>query len=344
MADFRSDNTLGCSPEIIEALRRASDGSLSSYGADPITGKLRERVRELFETDLEIFPLATGTGANCLAIASMSDPWSAVFCHADAHVYRDESGAPEFFTHGAKLVPIAGGDGKLHARDLDAVFDDILSTGRTATPGCLSLTQATEAGTIYTPDEMREICSIAKKHSLGVHVDGARFANAVATLGCSAADITWRAGVDMLVFGATKNGAMGSELLVVFGGAEGELARRIHRSGHRFSKMRFLSAQFEAYLTDDLWLKNARVANGMAKRLADGLRAIPSVEILRPVEANIVFARFKPETLTALHDDGFEFYDWSLFGPGSVRLVTGFSTTEAEIDRFVASATEHSKR
>ena len=315
--DFRSDNTYGVSPEIFEALRRVAGGTMTSYGGDAVTARVRERCREIFETELEIFPVVSGTAGNALAIAAMTAPSARVFCHEDAHIVRDEQGAPEFFTGGATLVAVRGDDGKLPANhDFE---------------GTLSITQATEAGTIYTAGEVRALAQRAKG---GVHMDGARFANAVAALGCAPADVTWRAGVDILVFGATKNGAMAAELIVVF---RRELSERLallqHRSGHRLSKTRFISAQFEAYLTDDLWLRNARRANAAAARLAAGIRA----EVLRPVEANVVFARLSADAQAQLRAQGFQFHDWPLFGPDAVRLVTAFDTSDEDVDALIAA-------
>jgi threonine aldolase len=329
--DFRSDNTHGASPEILDALARASSGTITSYGDDAITARVRERCREIFETDLEIFPVLTGTAGNALSIAAMTPPWGGVFCHEDAHIHRDELGAPEFFTNGAKLFPIAGANGKVTAEDTARWVRTIGEEGRTATPACVSLTQATEAGTVYRVEEIR---AVAEATRLAVHMDGARFANALVTLGCSAAELTWRAGVDILVFGGTKNGVMAGELIVVFRKelAE-EIAPRWHRSGHRLSKMRFLSAQFEAYLADDVWLRNARRANAAATRLAKGMTA----EVLRPVEANIVFVRLGPAKAAALREQGFLFYEWPFFGPDAYRLVCGFDTTEAEVDALIAA-------
>ncbi|HEX7708911.1 MAG TPA: beta-eliminating lyase-related protein, partial [Thermoanaerobaculia bacterium] len=306
----------------------------SSYGFDPVTERLRRKVRELFECDLEIFPLATGTAANSLAIAVMTPPWGGVFCHEDAHIQRDELGAPEFFSAGAKLIPLPGAMGRLDRGLLAASIDEIDASRRTAIPASISLTQATEAGTLYRLDEMQAIGELARRHSLGVHVDGARFANAVAALSVSPAELTWKAGVDVLGFGATKNGALAAELLVVFRKELAqELTLRIHRSGHRFSKMRFLSAQFEAYLEGDLWLRNARHANAMAKKLGGELQAA-GVELLRPVEANVVFARFTPAQNERLNAAGFLYHEWPIFGPGAVRLVTGFSTQVEDVDTF----------
>jgi len=313
MRDFRSDNVQGCSPEVMEALTRAMTGTMASYGRDEITDRVRVRCRELFETDLEVFPVVTGTAGNGLALASMTPPDGTIVCHEDAHIERDELGAPGLFTGGATLITLPGADGKLHADDL-----------REGGP-CLSLTNATEAGTVYTPDELRALTG--SREFRGVHLDGARFANALVTLGCSPADLTWRAGVDVLVLGGTKNGLINAELVVVFRkDLAKEVAPRWHRSGHRPSKMRFISAQFEAYLTDDLWLRNARHANAMAARLAEGL------ETIHPVQANVVFTRLSPREVQALRAEGFDFFDWPIFGDDAFRLVTGFATSAGDVD------------
>jgi threonine aldolase len=327
--DFRSDNTHGVSPEIIEALARANCGTMASYGDDAITARVRDRCRELFECDLEIFPVVTGTAANALSIASMTPPDGRIVCHHDAHIHLEELGAAEFFSGGAQLVPLAGADGKLHHDDVAAI----------ETFSCLSLTQATEAGTLYRIEELHALGELAHARGAGVQMDGARFANAIAALGCTPANLTWRAGVDILSFGVAKNGAIGTEVIVVFRkDLAANLAPLWQRSGHRLSKSRFLSAQIEAYLTDDLWLRNARHANAAAARLADGIRGY--LEILRPVEANIVFVRIEPARAAALRRQGFDFYEWELFGTGAVRLITSFDSTIAEVDAFIAAVRE----
>ena len=322
MIDFRSDNTHGCSPEIVEALARANTGTMSSYGDDEITARVRERCRELFECDLHIFPVLTGTAGNALSIASMTPSSGTIVCHEEAHIRLEELGAAEFFTDGAALLPLPGANGKLRAVDVEN-FD------------CLSFAQTTEAGTLYSIDEVRDLCAAARLRGARVHMDGSRFANAVAALGCAPADISWRAGVDILSLGATKNGAMAAEVVVVF---RRELAIALaphwHRSGHRLSKMRFLSAQLDAYFSDDLWLRNARRANDAAARLAAGLRE--HLEVVRPVEANFVFVRIPPPLAETLRQRGFDFYDWQLFGPDVYRLATAFATSDADIDAFVA--------
>jgi len=334
--DLRSDNVLGCSPEITEAIVRAGAGTETSYGGDAITKRVRDRCSEIFETEVEVFPVVTGSAANALSISALTPPWGAVFCHEDAHIQRDECGGPEFFSGGAKLIPIAGADGKLHARDLRERIHEVAISKRTAVPACLSLTNVTEAGTVYTAEEVRELCDVAT--GLGAHLDGARFANAVVASGASPAALTWRAGIDILAFGGTKNGAMMAEVIVVFRKelAE-EMTMRHHRSGHRPSKMRFISAQLEAYLTNDLWLRNARHANAMAARLASGLREA-GVEIVRRVDANIVFARFNSALADHLTRGGFLFADWPIFGPDVYRLVAGFNTAAEQIDALIAAA------
>ncbi len=339
MSDFRSDNTLGCSPEILEALARESRTSASAYGNDPVTERLLQRCRELFETDLDILPVATGTAGNALALASMSPTWGGIFCHEDAHVHRDELGAPEFFSGGAKVIPLPGIEGRIDPQVLAESIDEVATARRMATPSALSLTQATEAGTVYTPDQITALTDVARARELGVHMDGARFANAVVSTRATPAELTWKAGVDVLVFGATKNGAMAAELLVIFRRTlTSELASRLHRSGHRFSKMRFLSAQLDAYLSDDLWLRNARHANNCAATLLRGLRSLPEVEILRPTEANVIFARLSSELIRRLQTAGFLFYDWPIFGDGAIRLVCGFNTRIEDVEHLLQVA------
>jgi threonine aldolase len=328
--DFRSDNTHGASPEMFEALQRTAAGNATSYGDDHFTARLRERCRELFETDVDVFPVVTGTAANALAIAALTPANGTVLCHANAHIIHDELGAAEFFTGGATLLPLPGDDGKLAPE-----------TVATAPPAsCLSIANATEAGTVYTPAHLAALSDAAHRHNLAIHLDGARFANALAFLGCTPADLTWRAGVDVLSFGATKNGALAAELLVVFRrDLTAAIAPRWQRSGHRLSKTRFLSAQLEAYLHNDLWLRNARHANACARRIAEGVTGIDGVEIVRPVDANVVFLRLPPRIARALETAGILFYDWPLFGPDVYRFVSGFGTTEEDITRLLATIT-----
>lgn len=334
--DFRSDNTHGAHPEIAAAVAAANRGQMTSYGGDATTERVRLRLCELFETEVDLFPVLTGTAGNALSVASMTPPWGAVFCHDEAHIHREELGAVEFYSGGAKVMPIPGAHGRFSAADLDRAIAAMLEQGRGEPPSCVSVTQTTEAGTVYSVDALRAIGEVKRTRRLRMQMDGARFANAVAALGCAPADITWRAGVDALVLGATKNGAIGAEAIVVFDRSlSGELAARWHRGGHRVSKMRFVSAQLDACFTDDLWLRMARHANAMATRLARGL----GDRVVQPVDANIVFARLDPAVDARLRAAGFAYYDWTLFGPGTVRLVTGWATTEEDVDRFIAAAT-----
>jgi threonine aldolase len=317
--DFRSDNTHGVSPEILAAIERAAAPSRHRRRTRSSCPRPRARCTSVFERDVEVFPVMTGTAGNALAIAAMTPASGTVVCHEDAHILVDELGAPELFTGGAKLIPVAGAHGKLTPESLPDVA-----------ASCVSLTNATEAGTVYTPDELRALCDVAHARGSRVHLDGARFANAVASLNAAPADLTWRAGVDALVLGATKNGALGAEVIVTFDAAVARaLAPLWHRSGHRVSKMRFLSAQLEAYLTGDLWLRNARHANAMAQRLAAGIG-----NTIHPVQANVVFTRLAKPV------DGFLYYDWPIFGDDAYRLVTAFDTREEDVDAFIEAMSD----
>ena len=332
--NFRSDNILGCPPAILEALARVNDTPTHPYGNDPITARLNPLVSDIFEHEAFVFAVSSGTAANGLALAAVTPPWGVIFCHPLAHIIRDEWCAPEFFTGGARLLPVEGPHAKMDASALDA---RVRSTTHAGKPATVSLTEATEAGTIYQLGEIRELASVARQHGLAVHMDGARFANALVALGCSPADLSWRIGVDALAFGATKNGTLTAEAVLVFRKdlAEGVVNRQ-KRAGQVSSKMRFLSAQLAAYLTDDLWLKNARAANASARRLADGLRT-GGIQLAAPVEANLVFPRLDTAARAALRARGFEFLDWPGLGPDTARFVCGFSTTDAQVDALVAA-------
>ena len=334
--NFRSDNILGCPTEVLEALSRVNDTPTHPYGNDPVTARLGPLVSAIFEHEAWVFPVSSGTAANGLALAAITPPWGAVFCHPLAHMLRDEWCAPEFFSGGARLLPTDGAHAKVDPAALDARIRD---TVYAAKPAAVTVTQATEAGTVYQLDELRAITAVARRAGLTVHMDGARFSNAVATLGCSPADLTWRAGVDALALGAAKNGTMTAEAVVVFRqDLADEVAHRRKRAGHVSAKMRFLSAQLEAFFTNELWLRNARAANLRARQLAEGLAACPGVRIVQPVEANLVFAAFPPAMTTALRAEGFEFLDWPSLGDGVVRLVCGFSTPEASVQGLVRAA------
>jgi threonine aldolase len=341
--NFCSDNVAGASPEILAAIAKANEGTAMPYGDDPLTEGLESRFAEIFEAPVTVFPVTVGSAANALALSALVPPYGAIYCHTEAHINVDECGAPEFYTGGAKLVGLPGEQGKLRAEDLAAALDRAgVGVVHHVQPVAVSLTQATEAGTVYSPNEIERIAAVAHQQQLRVHMDGARFANAVASLGCRPADLTWRAGVDVLSFGATKNGAIAAEAVVFFDRslATGFEFRR-KRAGHLCSKMRFLAAQLDAYLTDDLWLHNADRANHMATRLTAGLTAVPGIELVHPVEANEIFATFPEAIATALERDGFQFYRWSSDPQLVVRLVTAFDTEEAAVDTLVAAAQRH---
>ncbi|AWK89064.1 threonine aldolase family protein [Azospirillum thermophilum] len=335
--DFRSDNVAGAAPEVMTALTAASTGFASPYGNDPWTERLNKRLCALFETEVAVFPVATGTAANALALSAVVPPFGAVYCHEEAHIHVDECGAPEFYTGGAKLVTLPGANGKLTP---DAVLN-ALKTAQFGVvhrmqPSALSLTQATEAGTVYRPEEVAALVDVAHDHGMAVHMDGARFANAVARLGCAPADLTWKAGVDVLTLGGTKGGCLAAEAVIFFNPAQAEdFGYGRKRGGHLVSKGRFLSAQLDAWLEDGLWLRLAGHANAMADRLAAGLSALPGATIAYPVEANEVFIRLPETVIVALEAAGFSFYRWD---GGLIRLVTSFDTPAWAVDAFVKIA------
>ena len=340
--NFSSDNAYGAWPEILAALEAASRGASPSYGDDPLTAKVRGRLSELFAREVAVYPVISGTAANALALATLVPQHGAVFCHAESHIAVDECGAPEFFTHGAKLVALEGRDAKLDPATLERALAHFLKGFvHHVQPAALSLTQSTELGTVYTPSETAALSNLAHKHGMKVHMDGARFANALAHLGASPADVTWRSGVDALSFGATKNGALGAEAVVFFHPADAkDFEYRRKKGGHLISKMRFVSAQLDAYLEGGRWLEHAARANALAGKLAAGLRDVPGSRIAHPVEANAVFVRLPDATVKRLRQAGAAFYDWGPPADGHtlIRLVTSFATPEADVERFVEIA------
>jgi len=348
--DFTSDNAWGVAPEIMAALAEANHGSAASYGADDVTARVASLMSDLFEHEVEIFPVATGTAANALALASLTPPWGAIFCHELAHAHVDECGAPELFSNGAKLVPVVGENGKIEPDAFRSAIRALpLGNVHNVQPSTLTLTQSTECGTIYSLDEIGALTDIAHSRDIAVHMDGARFANAIAALNISPAEVTWKAGVDAMSFGATKNGAMAAEAVIFF---DKRLARdfayRRKRGGHLFSKMRFLSAQLEAYLTGGLWLRLAAHANIMAKDLAEGLHALPGVTLHFPVQANEIFVRLPVAVSEALKTAGARFHPWPMAGDNdaarTVRLVTSFRTEPSAVAEFLAHARDAAGR
>jgi threonine aldolase len=350
--DFASDNAAGASKPILEALLATNDDFCPAYGADRHTAEAERALSAVFERDVASFLVATGTGANALALGEITPPWGAVFCHEHAHIIDDECGAPEMFSAGAKLVGIPGAIGKITPvalRDTLARFPRGLV--KQVQPAAISLSQATECGTIYSCAEIAELAAIAHEAGLSVHMDGARFANSLIALGCSPAAMTWKAGVDVLSFGATKNGALACEAVVFFDPRRAEnFAYRRKRGGHTLSKGRFLGVQMCAYLKDGHWLDLARHANACAARLEEGLRQLSGVRIPWPRQVNEVFAILPRRADAALKAAGARYYDWGArsLSPQEaprddevfVRLISSFATKPADVDRFVAIVAE----
>jgi threonine aldolase len=319
---------------------RANEGFARSYGGDDIMARVTAQMRALFDApEASVHLVATGTAANALALATLTDPWGAVFCHRHAHIAEDECGAPEFYTNGAKLVLIDGAHGRITP---DALTEALATTGASGVHGvqrgCLSLTNVTEAGTVYTPAEIAALTAIAKSHGLPCHLDGARFANALVSTGASPADMTWRAGIDVLSFGGTKNGLLGVEAVVLFDPAKSwELELRRKRGGHLFSKHRFLSVQMEAYLTDGLWMRLAAQANAMGQRLAQGIAGLNHAALTHPSQANMIFANWEPGGHARLQAAGAVYYDLRPLPDGreTARMVASWNTTEDHVDHFL---------
>lgn len=338
--NFASDNTAPAHPQVMDALARANRAPSMPYGNDPLTREVEAKIAKLFERDAKVFLVSTGTAANALALAAACPPWGVVFCHPESHIDDDECGAPEFYTGGAKLAGVAGSHGKIDP----AALEEALARGGAgvvhhAQPAVLSLTNATEAGTVYSPAEIARLAGIAKKNGLKVHLDGARFANALIRQNCTPAEATWRAGVDILSFGGTKNGCIAVEAIVVFDPALAEtLAFRRKRAGHLFSKQRYLAAQMEAYLEGGLWLDLARRANAIAGILGEGLAALPGAKLVHAVEANEVFVDLPEPAIAALEKAGFAVYRWD--GPGTqrLRLVASWSSGAEDAARLIETA------
>jgi threonine aldolase len=343
---FGSDNTSAVHPKVMESLQNANTGYAPSYGSDPIMDEVRAHIRDLFEApEAAVYLVATGSTANALSLSTFCPPWGAIYCHPKSHIEEDECGAPEFYTGGAKLVLIDGDHAKMDPRILrtkieGTVQGDVHRVQR----GMVSITNVTEMGAVYSPAEVAELCAIAKTYDLPCHLDGARFANALAASGATPAEMTWKAGIDVLSFGGTKNGLMGVEAVVIFDPQKAwEFELRRKRGGHLFSKHRYLSAQMLAYLTDDLWLHMARHANAMGARLAEGIQSVPGGALLHPTDANMVFAGLPRARHRAAKDSGAVYYFWpedrSLDGSDdeilTARLVCSWSTTDADVDQFL---------
>jgi len=324
---FFSDNAARIHPRVMEAIAGA-DQMDTAYDGDRWSRALDGRVSELFGTEVEVLWVPTGTAANCLALAALCPPYGGVVCHRDSHIQNDEGGAPEFYTHGAKLMLADGEGAKLTPGTIRSVIDAIANDVHRVQPHAVSITNATEYGRVYNPEEVAAIGALAKERGLGFHMDGARFANAVARLGCTPAALTWQSGVDALSFGFVKNGAMSAEALVFFKpGLADATRRRRKRAGLLMSKGRYLAAQVLAMVENDLWIANGALANACAERLAEAA----GERLVHAVEANEVFLRATPEEAATLRAQGFDFYDWA---EGEIRLVTAWDTDAHHVARL----------
>lgn len=333
--DFRSDNVIGIHPSILDAIIQANQQTESSYGGDSYSSKLKEKCCELFETDVDVYLTNTGTAANCMGLSALVKPYETVCCHEEAHINTDECGALGLFSGGAKLVTIPGGDGKIH---LDSLKDYVDGTQvhhpHGGKPSAVSITQATECGTVYTLKELDRISEFAKSRNLSFHLDGSRFSNALITLNCSPAEATWKAGVDVMTFGATKNGTMAGEAVIFFNKKYAENFEYIQmRAGQLTSKMRFFSCQFLAYLEDNLWLKNARHANTMAQKLLKVFNNY-KIESKYPVEANELFVTLSKQLVKYLEAHEVKFYAWGNPENDLHRFLTTCFTKDEDLNKL----------
>ncbi|MCP5085917.1 MAG: aminotransferase class V-fold PLP-dependent enzyme [Rhodobacteraceae bacterium] len=343
---FASDNAAPVAPEVMDALVRANEGYASSYGTDEIMDRVTAQVRDLFEApEASVYLVATGTTANALSLSVLAAPWQTIFCHRQAHAEVDECGAPEFFTGGAKLTLLDGENGRIDA----AAFETTLSESKwlgvhNVQQGALSITNVTELGTVYTPAEITTLATIAHDRGIGTHLDGARFVNAMVALGCTPAEMSWRAGIDVVSFGGTKNGLMGVEAVIIFDPAKAwEFELRRKRGGHLFSKHRYLSAQMEAYLTNDLWQRLAGQANNAGAYLEQQMMAATDYRPLHPRQANMLFGTWPRRAHDRAKQGGAVYEEWlgehPKAGPAdemlASRMVCSWSTSQEEIDRFV---------
>jgi threonine aldolase len=331
--EFASDNIAPICPEAWAALQEANAGYAAAYGEDRWTARVCDGIRGIFETDCDVYFVFTGTGANALALAQMCQSFRSIICHQSAHIQTDECGAPEFFTGGSKLVLVGGANGKIDIGQTKALLvrqNDLHSHK----PGAISIAQATEFGTVYTRGEVAAITDLARSNGLLAHMDGARFANAVASLNCAPKAITWEVGIDVLCFGATKNGTAAGELVIFFNKAiSREFDYRVKQAGQLGSKMRFLAAPWLGLMTGDTWLRNARHSNRAAHQLAQNLQREANIEVVFPVEANAVFARMDDQLVRGLHARGWRFYKF--IEPDVYRLMCSWATTENDIGDFI---------
>ena len=342
MLEFRSDNCGSAAPEIVEALVRANQGTAIGYGADDLTLKLNETLSTIFETSVRVFPIPTGTGANALALAATGTPFGAVYCSPEAHINTSECNAVGFFGSGLKVTPISGIHGKVCPESFETHLNNAgFGQAHKSQPVAVNLVQATDLGAVYSVDEISRISALAHGKNLTVHMDGARFANALAYLGCSPAEMTWKAGVDILSLGVTKNGGLLSDAIVVFNPEIAEnIGFHLRRGGMIWSKMRFASAQILAYVENDLWLKLAHKSNAAAQKLATGIRSTPGARLIAPVQANELFVEMSANALDHLAQDGVLYYRR---GPQLARFVCRWDTTEDEVNKLITLIARHAQ-
>lgn len=341
MKNFKSDNYFGVHPKIFEGMIAANEGAAGSYGHDKYSEELKETLSRVFEHDITFFLASTGTVSNCLCLSALCPHYGTVYCTKEAHINNDECNAPGFFLKGGKLMTFTNPNSPSKI-DLESIEKDIeWSNGNvphTTKPACITITQSTELGQVYSLKELEEIGKFARKHNLHLHMDGARFSNALATLNCTPASMTWKIGVDVLSFGCTKNGGLMGEVIIFFNQELAKDFEYIHKqSGQLLSKTRFFSAQVLAYLKDDLYLQLARHSNQMAKKLESGIKQITQLESTMPVEANELFIKIPKSVAEKLWENGFEFYPWDM-SLGTYRLVTSWATQEEAIDLFINEA------
>jgi len=340
--NFGSDNWAGAAPEIMEAVVAANAGLAPAYGADALSERVKNRFSEIFERDVAVYFVATGGAANGLALSVMTPPYGMILCHEESHVQMDECAGPEFFTGGAKLLPLPGFAAKLLPETIATALKGFPERPPHGAPAhVLSLTQAAECGVVYTCEELTALCDTAREHDLKVHMDGARFANALVSLNCTPAQMSWKAGVDVLCFGGTKNGCLAAEVVVFFNPDDAkDFEFRRKRSGHLWSKQRFIAAQFDAYLSDDLWRRLAQQANDRAQNLSKRLAEIDGVKVWYRTEANEIFVSFPEGVADKLREKGATFYPWITPGDpanGTMqRLICSYATTAEEVDNFLA--------
>jgi len=331
---FASDNVAGACPEVLKAILKANDGDSAPYGNDQISYDLQNKFSEIFEKEVVVFPVASGTAANALALATMTPSFGNIYCHRLSHINTDECGAPEFYTGGAKLVTLKGLKGKITADELDRAITGKGIVHHTQ-PSLVSITQVCETGEVYQLDQIKKISDVTHKHNLKMHMDGARFANALVSLDVTPAEMTWKSGIDVLSFGATKNGCLAAEAIIFFKKElVGDIAFLMKRAGHLLSKMRFVSSQLYAYISNDVWIRNAKHANKTAKKLSDGLKKHTNIKLLYPTEANEVFVKFPRNMIKLINSYGYKMNEDELEG-NAVRLVTSWSTSNKEINQFL---------